>query len=347
MGKDKPTLTLSFNNKTEDAAAFRARMLERINQARGNIIVPSKEELAKKIAATDAAASTKVTTKNLKAKPAKSAKDVNKDKQEINQVKAKAQGTPLTKNQKTKSPATKSQTSKDDEKKTKKSEPETNTEKNKDNNQDKLSTAKTTNTKPAKSNSKLHTPKKVIAEKKHKVDPALTRRLDKYYRETFPLCFTDPIAPLALGIHHQLREYKIEHPESLCSNSYIYKFLYVYTKHIQYKKALVAGAPRLNIDGTIGGVVTEEEAKQATEDLERFEQAKQAKLAKKIEQYKNYKERKNVTNDENAPQVKHEELSKEDEIIDITDAVSSLNIINNETSGNEVKIKKTRKPKKD
>ena len=237
MNKDKPNLTLSFNNKDKDPEALRARTLERINRARGNIIIHGEDDSANFVAAKDVSSSTKLTTGV-----------------------ATAASTKVT-------------------------------------GQD--------NSKPADAK------KVILPPKKHKIDPNLIKKLDKYFRETFPLCFTEPISPLAVGIHHQLRRYKIEHPDSLCSNSYIYKFLYVYTRNIKYKRSLIAGVDRFNIDGSVGGVVTPEEAEKANEDLARLEQIKRARLAQKIERYNKYKERTKTRKDEPPTEAKNEKTEND------------------------------------
>ena len=72
----------------------------------------------------------------------------------------------------------------------------------------------------------------------------------------------------------------------LKSNTYFpYNIFPRLTKYIiypkvdfRYKRSLITGADRLNIDGTVGGVVTSEETRKAIKDLSKLEKIRQAKL---------------------------------------------------------------------
>ena len=239
MSKDKPTLTLNFNQSNEETTAARERMLERINRLRGNIILPRKNDLALKD--TDA---TPDTTKTAKTKPVtlKSSQD-SSIANKIDKKKENKEYGAVTEV--------------------------------KDTNRDKQHNS---------THSKTKKDKVMAIPRRHKISPDLVKKMNSYFQETFPLCFTNPISPLALGIHLQLRAHKQQFPDSLCTSNNVFKYLYVYTRNIQYKKALIAGADRLNIDGSIAGVVTEEEAQRAID-----EQIKQTQLAQKIAQYHDIK----------------------------------------------------------
>jgi sRNA-binding protein len=273
MSKDKPTLTLNFNQSNEDANAARELMLERIKRLSGNIILPSKNDLTAK----DASATVPTTVKTTKAKP-------------VTQESPK-----------------KSSTNKIDKKKENK-EYAAATEV-KDTNRDKQYYS----TPPKTNKDKI-----ALMPRSHKISPDLVKNMNLYFQETFPLCFTNPISPLALGIHLQLRAHKQQFPDSLCTSNNVFKYLYVYTRNMQYKKALVAGANRLNIDGSIAGVVTEEEAQRAIDDQIKYEQIKQAKLTQKIAQYHDIKIKKDKKD-------KLKDVEKESEPADIADVIVDEN----------------------
>ena len=316
--KDKPTLTLNFNQSDEEATSARERMLERIKLLRGNIILPRKNDLALKD--TDA---TPDTTKTAKTKPV--TLKSSQDSSIANKIDNKNRNGNKDKEHKKENIAIVTKV--------------TDTDKfvqNANSSASKSKKAKITKIDPVS--------------RKHKISPDLVKKMKLYFQETFPLCFTNPISPLALGIHLQLRAHKQQFPDSLCTSNNVFKYLYVYTRNMQYKKALIAGANRLNIDGSIAGVVTEEEAQRAIDDLIQYEQIKQAQLAKKIAQYHDIKSKK----DNNA---KLKDTEKKSDSVNITNVIVDENNkteniqekqdkIEVETAKAEEKIKKPKRAKK-
>lgn len=292
MSKDKPTLTLNFNQTNQaDEEAARQRMLERIKRLRGNMILPSNNDSVLK----DAGATVPAATKTAKAKP-------------VTQ----------------KSPQKSSIANKLDKK-------------NKEHKKENIAiVTKVTDTNKLAQNANSSASKTKKAKitkidpvsRKHKISPDLVKKMKLYFQETFPLCFTNPMSPLALGIHLQLRAHKQQFPDSLCTSNNVFKYLYVYTRNMQYKKALIAGANRFNIDGSIAGIVTEAEAQRAIDDIIKYEKIKQAKLAQKISQYHDI-ESKNDKKD------KLKDTEKKSHSVNITDIIIDKN---NKTENIEDKI---------
>ena len=94
---------------------------------------------------------------------------------------------------------------------------------------------------------------------KHKLllPPEKVDELLQYLRQTYPKCFTLPHSPLAIAIHRQLLEQESAKENSPLSKTLIAKILRIYTCHYKYKKSLIVGANRVNLDGTIASQVTE------------------------------------------------------------------------------------------
>ena len=250
MSTKKPTLTLKFDNDSEDA---RKRMMERINNLRGNVGLSNNN------------------------------KEINKDEakeslpsdQKINAIKTK----PVSNNEITQiDKPTKTQNS-IKKKDTVNAEQLTKSENEKIETKD---TANNENVQTAKTKTSDQNKNFQLVYEQYKV-------LKAYMQNTFPLCFTKPPSPLALRIHLQLRAYKEQVPDNILNNSNIAKFLYNYTKSIEYKKQSFIGAKRLNLDGSVAGSVTEEEAKMVAEYIDRYNYFKQQKLARKVAEYSKMK----------------------------------------------------------
>ena len=246
MSTKKPTLTLKFDNNSEDA---RKNMMERINNLRGNIgLSNNNKEINKDEAKESLPSDQKINT--IKTKPVSNNEITQIDKptktQNSIKKKDKVNAEQLTK-------------SKNEKIKTKDTA-----------NNENVQTVKTTTSDQNKNFQLAYEQYKVL-------------RADM--QKTFPLCFTIPSSPLAIGIHLQLRAYKEQIPDNIFTNSNIAKFLYNYTKSIEYKKQSVYKAQRLNLDGSIARSVTEEEATMVAEYIDRHKHFKQQKLAKRIADY--------------------------------------------------------------
>ncbi len=73
--------------------------------------------------------------------------------------------------------------------------------------------------------------------------------------------FCDPPKPLAIGIHNDIIP-QMNHSPEIVSGA-----LHVWTARSIYKKALIAGGPRYNLDGTLNGEVSESDQIAATNVL--------------------------------------------------------------------------------
>jgi sRNA-binding protein len=78
----------------------------------------------------------------------------------------------------------------------------------------------------------------------------------------YPHCFNHDKKPLAIGIHKELIRL---HPTVL-SKQRVFRFLQRYCNGF-YKKGLVVGAIRLNLDGSKSSIVTETEIDYLTKHL--------------------------------------------------------------------------------
>lgn len=74
------------------------------------------------------------------------------------------------------------------------------------------------------------------------------------FRADFPNCFTIPKKPLALSIRTELIKAKSEY-----SRTEIGKFLQIYCGEKTYKQTLVLNAKRVNLNGEVSSLVTEEQ----------------------------------------------------------------------------------------
>ncbi|WP_367364666.1 ProQ/FINO family protein [Candidatus Tisiphia endosymbiont of Nedyus quadrimaculatus] len=70
---------------------------------------------------------------------------------------------------------------------------------------------------------------------------------------TYPKCFTTPPTPLAIGIHKELLLLEQEY----LPKTKIRKFLRIYCRNINYRKAIILGSNRVNLNGTVVGTITE------------------------------------------------------------------------------------------
>ncbi len=75
-----------------------------------------------------------------------------------------------------------------------------------------------------------------------------------YFREKYPNCFSDSIKPLAIGI---IKDMLKERTELKLSGIKIRKFCNIYCNTPEYKMALKAGTPRVDLLGNSTGLVEE------------------------------------------------------------------------------------------
>ena len=108
--------------------------------------------------------------------------------------------------------------------------------------------------------------------------------------EHFPDCFTrdrENMRPLAIGIQQQLREAVGNHDELKDTPAWLVRqALALYTRAPAYLDATIARKPRINLDGTEAGEITDEAVNYATVRREeqkqrRAERGKQAKKPQK------------------------------------------------------------------
>jgi ProP effector len=104
----------------------------------------------------------------------------------------------------------------------------------------------------------------------------------KYFREHFPKCFlaTKVPLPLAVGIHYQI----LAIPDLPFSKTLIRKFLCKYTKSAKYRKALILGNDRINLDGSAASKILEEEVPKWQYDKKANQQPKPEKAQENKEQ---------------------------------------------------------------
>lgn len=75
-----------------------------------------------------------------------------------------------------------------------------------------------------------------------------------HFKEKYPNCFSDPIKPLAIGI---IKDMLKENTELKLSKVKIRKFCNIYCNTPEYKMALKAGTPRINLFGNSTGLTEE------------------------------------------------------------------------------------------
>jgi ProP effector len=101
-----------------------------------------------------------------------------------------------------------------------------------------------------------------------------TREFLAQLAERYPRCFTrDPqaVRPLAIGIQQHLRE-EVGREEALkdTPNWLIRQALALYTRSGAYLNAIVEKRPRINLDGSDAGEVTDEAQAHAQEQIEQL-----------------------------------------------------------------------------
>jgi len=82
-----------------------------------------------------------------------------------------------------------------------------------------------------------------------------SKQILKLLQTKYPLCFSIPVKPLAIGISKEV----IELEKDNFSKQQIRRFFRRYCSDYRYKKLLVEGAQRFNLDGTPAALVTKEE----------------------------------------------------------------------------------------
>jgi len=94
---------------------------------------------------------------------------------------------------------------------------------------------------------------------KQKQEGGFFKKTVNYLRATYPKCFTNPISPLAIGIHKQLQEQMNIEGTPFTTKRSIHIFLHFYTNLFSYKSACIAGAERRNLDGSMHSIITAED----------------------------------------------------------------------------------------
>ncbi|WCR55953.1 ProQ/FINO family protein [Rickettsia asembonensis] len=82
-----------------------------------------------------------------------------------------------------------------------------------------------------------------------------SKQILKLLQSKYPLCFSIPAKPLAIGISKEV----IVLEQDNFSKQQIHRFFRRYCSDYRYKKLLVEGAQRFNLDGTKASLVTKEE----------------------------------------------------------------------------------------
>ena len=72
----------------------------------------------------------------------------------------------------------------------------------------------------------------------------------KKLRKLYPKCFSIPLRPLAVGIHHAIWEEEAKKSEDeKISKTTVRRFLLVYTGSRAYREAIIAGGERVDLQG--------------------------------------------------------------------------------------------------
>lgn len=106
------------------------------------------------------------------------------------------------------------------------------------------------------------------------------RRRERAYELLRTLCETYPdtffsstenrkLVPLSIGIHEQIRA---RHPE--IAKNVIANAMRIYTQRLTYQRALVRSKHRINLDGSQGGEVTEEQREIAQGRLQKADESR-------------------------------------------------------------------------
>jgi len=103
--------------------------------------------------------------------------------------------------------------------------------------------------------------------------------------ERYPECFTrdrDKVRPLAVGIQQKLRAELAADPEWQQTPGWLVRqALAVYTRSGAYYNAILQKRPRINLDGSVAGEVTEQEQAHAKEQLEQLKARQAARRPQK------------------------------------------------------------------
>jgi ProP effector len=103
--------------------------------------------------------------------------------------------------------------------------------------------------------------------------------------ERYPACFTrdrDKIHPLAIGIQQKLRAELSAEPEWQETPGWLVRqALAIYTRSPAYLHATVEKRPRINLDGSVAGEVTEQEQEHARTRLEEIKARREARQPSK------------------------------------------------------------------
>ena len=101
---------------------------------------------------------------------------------------------------------------------------------------------------------KEDTPKKAPpAQKQIRISDEDFDSVYNYFNTHYPLCFSANTPPLAVGIRKQIRAIEdLPFPQDQIS-----RFLARYTKNIKYRRQIIAGTNRINLDGSIHSQVLE------------------------------------------------------------------------------------------
>jgi hypothetical protein len=111
--------------------------------------------------------------------------------------------------------------------------------------------------KPSKLKKKKTTDNK-LPQKPGMLPPKIFLKIINYFRTKYPNCFSVPMKPLAIGLHKEMIN-KCE--EIGVSKTQIRRFCSAYCHRKVYKTILVVGAERVDLEGNVTSVVTEEEVK--------------------------------------------------------------------------------------
>ncbi|WP_052691127.1 ProQ/FINO family protein [Rickettsia endosymbiont of Ixodes pacificus] len=123
------------------------------------------------------------------------------------------------------------------------------------------STQPTNSVKPNAQHNKVAKVQALTAEQQEAVQAKLTRWKKEYkqvlklLQTKYPLCFAMKAKPLAIGIHKEI----IDTEKENFSKQQIHRFFRRYCSDKRYKKLLVEGKQRFNLDGTPATLVTKEE----------------------------------------------------------------------------------------
>jgi hypothetical protein len=91
---------------------------------------------------------------------------------------------------------------------------------------------------------------------KKKQEGGFFKKTINYLRSTYPKCFTNPISPLAIGIHKQLQEQMNIEGTPFTTKKSIHIFLHFYIDTLSYKSVCIEGAERRNLDGSVHSIIT-------------------------------------------------------------------------------------------